>query len=226
MKLDEESRKILRIITQYGVFECLVLPQGIKPATDIFQGRMASLFYDAPKPPPVYLDDILHPTKGTFGTHLVELDDTLTRLEEGGLQVNAEKSNWAAKELEFLGFWVTTEGYRPTAKRVEAILNIGQPTNPKQVRGFVGMVNFIKNHIPGRAALMKPLTDLTKKGVKFVWTEEHTNSFNKLKAAIAHSVMLGYPDINKLFTHFTQMQVIMQLVDWLHMMKRSCCAIQ
>ena len=103
MRLDEASRKTLRIITQYEVFKCLVPPQGIKPATNIFQGQMASLFYNSPKHLPVYLDDILNPTKGTFDTHLVELDNTLPQL--GGLQVNAEKSNWAApKNWNFWDF--------------------------------------------------------------------------------------------------------------------------
>ena len=34
--LTEETQKLLTIITQFGFFECYVLPMGIKPAKDIF----------------------------------------------------------------------------------------------------------------------------------------------------------------------------------------------
>ena len=44
LKLCPRSRKILHIIMPFGLFECLVLPQGVKPATDIFQARIMALF--------------------------------------------------------------------------------------------------------------------------------------------------------------------------------------
>jgi hypothetical protein len=52
------------------------------------------------------------------------------------------------------------------------MLAILDPTNIKDVRHFLGVYNFIKTHIPGRAALMEPITRLTKKDVKFAWEDE------------------------------------------------------
>ena len=40
--LDDAARKLLTIVFPFGYFECLVLPQGVKPATDIFQARWSA----------------------------------------------------------------------------------------------------------------------------------------------------------------------------------------
>jgi len=55
------------------------------------------------------------------------------------------------------------EGYKPLESRVQGIIDMLPPRNKKEVCIFVGMINFIKNHIPRRAALMEPITRLTKK---------------------------------------------------------------
>ena len=73
------------------------------------------------------------------------------------------------------------------------------PKTVKQVRGFLGTVNFIKNHIPSRAAIMQPLTNLTKKDTRFEWTEKQQLAFDTIKAKVAESIMLTYPDPSKPF---------------------------
>ena len=60
-------------------------------------------------------------TKGDWDDHLEKLDAVLQRLGEAGLQVNAEKSFFGKAETEYLGFWITRNGIRPVAKKVEAL---------------------------------------------------------------------------------------------------------
>ncbi len=98
--------------------------------------------------------------------------------------------------MEFLGFQLDRTGYRPLPSCVDAILCIKPPSNLKQVRGFLGVINFIKNHIPNRAAICEPITRLTRKDMKFSWGEEQTQTFNKVRAIVAESIMLTYPDPN------------------------------
>ena len=83
--LDHEARKILMHVTTFGLSECLVLPQGIKPATDIFQGRVISLFVDMKKPLLVYLDDILVTFNSTFEDNLMILNEILKGLHKSGM---------------------------------------------------------------------------------------------------------------------------------------------
>jgi hypothetical protein len=46
------------------------------------------------------------------------------------------------EQLEYLGYWITREGIQPLSKKVEAILNIAPPETRKQLRGFIGMINY------------------------------------------------------------------------------------
>ena len=89
-----------------------------------------------------YIDDLLVVSKGNFDTHLDHLDQVLTRLADAGLKVNATKSFFCCNELEYLGYLINREGVRPTMKKVEAILKLETPTTRKQLRSFIGMVNY------------------------------------------------------------------------------------
>jgi hypothetical protein len=44
MPLDEEAKKLCIISLPWGLYQYQVLPQGIKPATDIYQARMNALY--------------------------------------------------------------------------------------------------------------------------------------------------------------------------------------
>ncbi len=133
------------------------------------------------------------------------MEETLTCSGNAGFQVNADKSEFFSKALKFLGFVLTPEGYQPTPKHVKAILAISTPTNIKDVRHFLGVCNFIKNHIPGQAALMEPITRLMKKDVKFAWEEEQETVFKLIKKKVAEAIMLMYPDPAKTFHVYPDM---------------------
>ena len=53
-----------------------------------------------------------------------------------------------------------------------------------------------------RAAFMQHLTELTRKDTKFKWDKQKQNKFNKLKAAVANSILVTYPDPTKPFTYY------------------------
>ena len=126
MPLDYEARKILMLAITFGLHECLVLPQGIKSATDIFQERMISLFEDMKKPPPVYLEDILVTSNTTFEDHVVILNEILMQLNNSGMYVNATKSKWCYR-IGIFGIFVDGNGYLPLKKRIKSILAILPP---------------------------------------------------------------------------------------------------
>jgi hypothetical protein len=115
------------------------------------------------------------------------------------MQVSLNESGFCAKTVELLGFSFMQTGHRPTRKRIEAILKIAKPHNIKKAWGFLGTIYFIKNHIPNRAEILQPITELTKKETPFIWGESQAAAFNKIKAAISNNIMCMYPDPNKPF---------------------------
>ena len=130
--------------------------------------------------------------------HLKKLEQVLTRLAEAGLlQVNVSKSHFCQHELEKLvGYLINQEGVRPTMKKVEAIKNLATHKTRKQLRSFIGMVNYYRDMWPKQSHLLAPLTNLTSKNVKFKWTEEYQKAFDEIKTVIAQETMLIYPDFS------------------------------
>jgi Reverse transcriptase (RNA-dependent DNA polymerase) len=89
-----------------------------------------------------YIDDLLVITTDSFKDHLDKLKVVLGKLREAGLKVNAKKSFFAREELEYLGYWITRKELKPTTHKVKAIMAIDSPQNKKQLRRFIGMVNY------------------------------------------------------------------------------------
>ena len=146
---------------------------GLCNSADIFQEKMSELLSGL-ETVRVYIDDILHITKGSFEEHLEVLDEVFSRLRQSGLKVNANKSNFGQHELDYLGYHITRTGITPIATKVQGIQNIQAPTTRKNLCGFIGMINFYRDMWKDRAALLAPLTALTSKNVPFKWTDENS----------------------------------------------------
>ena len=207
IRLDPYSSSLCTLILPWGKYRYKRLPMGIKNSPDIFQQKISDLMEGLEDFIRAYLDDILIITKGSYEDHLEKLAEVLKRLQKAGLQVNLPKSKIAVQELEYLGYWLTPKGIRPMAKKVEAIKNLQAPKTVKQVRSFLGMVNYYKDMWKHRSHLLAPLTDLTankdgktgKRRGPIKWEKVHQEAFDKIKQAMTDDVMLSFPDFNKPF---------------------------
>ena len=104
-----------------------------------------------------YIDDLLTITKSSYQDHLDKVNEVLQRLEKAGVKVNAVKSSFAKTELEYLGYWVTREGIQPMPNKVEAIHNIAASQTRKQLRSFIGLINYYRDMWIHRSELLAPL---------------------------------------------------------------------
>jgi len=202
MPLAEESKQLCVISLPWGLYRYEVLPQGIKPATDIFQQRMNSLYYDMDNVD-TFLDDTIVLGHSTFDDHLKDVIEVLKRLLAAGMQVNVAKCKWFQDSVTYLGFIITREGIKPQPEKIQGILHMQRPTTQKQVRRFVGMVNFYRDLYPKRAELLAPLTTLCGQKQKFFWGNEHEDAFKKVKQQIAQETMLTYPQFDQPFIVYT-----------------------
>jgi len=202
MPLDEEAKKLCVISLPRGLYRYEVLPQGIKPATDIFQQRMNALHSDL-KDVDTFLDDIMALGYSTFDDHLAQITEVLTRLLAAGMQVNARKCKWFHHSVTYLGYIITRDGIKPQPEKIQGILNMKQPKTQREVRRFVGMVNFYRDLYPKRAETLAPLTALCGQNKKFYWAAEHETAFNKIKEQMAQETMLTYPQFDQPFVVYT-----------------------
>jgi hypothetical protein len=118
-----------------------------------------------------------------------------------------QKSTFCALEIEYLGYVLTRDGITPQSNKVQAILVIKQPTGVRQLRHFLGMVQYYHDLWAWRRDMLAPLTSLIRecgqtksikaKGTKKVpwhWDEVHQRAFDHVKATIAKDVVLAYLD--------------------------------
>ena len=87
----------------------------------------------------------------------------------------------------------------PMPKKVAAIKNIATPINKRQLRRFIGMVNYYRDMWIRRSETLAPLTALTSKEAKWKWTDVHQTAFDNMKKLVAREVLLSYPNFNDVF---------------------------
>jgi hypothetical protein len=143
-RLDPMASEMCTIIFPWVKYSYKRLPMGFGGSADIFQAQimdlMASLEFVR-----AYMDDLLIITRRTPDEHLQKMETVLTKLRDARLKVNAAKSLFCAHEIEYLGYILTREGIKPQPKKVQAILLLNPPDNAKELRHFLGMVQYYRD---------------------------------------------------------------------------------
>jgi hypothetical protein len=211
IRLDTNASRICTVIFPWGKYSYKRLPMGIAGSPDIFQSKMSELMEDL-EYVQAYLDDLLCISRSSLKDHLKKLKEVLRRLCDAGLKVNVEKLTFCALEIEYLGYILTRDGIKPQSNKVQGILAIQLPKNVKELRHFLGMVQYYRDLWARWSKMLAPLTSLvgecgqTKisraKGTKkapWHWDEVHQRAFDHVKATITREVVLAYPDYSKVF---------------------------
>lgn len=190
IELDEESSKLCTMSTPYGRYRFKRMPFGISTAPEVFQRVMNEILGDLPGTA-VVMDDIL-----AWGKTQQEHDENIRRLLQRcrnvNLRLNPKKCQFGKTEVRYLGQVLTGDGITVDPDRIQDILEVKEPRDPKELRTFLGMITYLSNFIPRLSERAAPLRELLKKESAWVWTEQQQRSFEDLRDALTKAPVLAY----------------------------------
>ncbi|CAB0001535.1 unnamed protein product, partial [Nesidiocoris tenuis] len=183
------------IITPFGLFEFPAMAFGLKNAGQTFQrfidevlGGLGFVF--------AYVDDVLV-ASSSLQEHLEHLRVVFGRLRDYGVSVNPAKCRFGVSTLSFLGYSVNSEGIRPIPERVSSLLDAGRPDTCRDLRSFLGAINYYRRFVRRSSASQAPLHEYLKgkhkRTDRIEWTPDLQAAFDRCKSDLANATLLVHP---------------------------------
>lgn len=198
LTLSQRSSFLTTFNSPFGRYRFNRMPFGLVSAQDEFQRKMDEAFEGVPGTI-VLVDDVLV-SGGTQEEHDANLKAFLDRATEKNVKLNPEKMTICSKEVEYFGHIVSAEGVKPDPKKIKAIENMPAPKDKKELETILGMVTYLSKFAPNLAEITKPLRDMLKNDVEFVWDSQQQEAWRKVKAAITSQPVLALYDPAKPLT--------------------------
>ena len=199
--IDEESREFTAFMTRHGVYRWLRLPMGLTGAGSYFQQSLVTqvlhgLMHNGCE---LFLDDcMIH--ANTHEQYLKRLETAFVRFSESKITLNPSKCKLGLTQVEYVGHTINKDGLHFTRDKLDSVLNFPLPKNKKQVKSFIGLANYFRDHISNMSDRMQPLQDIVGKYEKkmarhtFVWTPKAIAAFEDIRNAIDECPMLWFID--------------------------------
>ena len=210
--LDANSRDMTAFQTPTGALRITSLPMGYTNSPAEFQACMMFILQnEVPDKAGVFIDDI--PIKGPpdryigadgkeecipqnpkirrfIWEHLNDVHRILHRIGESGGTVSGKKMQLCQSEVEIVGHKCSSSGREPIDGRTKKVTGWPIPKNLKEARGFLGLCGTVRIWIKDYSQIARPLVDLTRKGVDYLWGPAQQKAFQKLKQLVTRAPAL------------------------------------
>jgi len=201
ISLDEKSRKYASFITSSGgLYEPNRVWMGLKTAGSYFQQQIAhhvlsDCIYDCCE---VYIDDVIifGETEEEF---LANLSKVFAKFAQYRIYLNPDKCVLGVNEIEYVGHVINQHGTTMSDEKIRSVLNFPVPQKLKDLRSFLGLVNYFRDHIRNHSTVVGPLydvLDVLTKTRKLVWTDDAKNAFHSIKREIEKCPTLFFVNDN------------------------------
>lgn len=177
-----QDRHKTGFITQHGHWHWASLPFGLKTAPAIFQRILSGVIRknNLSKFVTNYIDDILIFSR-TFEEHMQHLELLAQAILREGFRLKFMKCTFATNSVRYLGHVISKNSVKPLNNNLISIRNFPTPQNRKNVRQFLGKVNFYHKFLQNAASILEPFHNLLRKNVPFHWSDECEAAFRKVK---------------------------------------------
>ena len=203
VKLKEKDREKTAFVANNKLYQFRVMSLGLANAPSTYSRLMDLVLHGLTyRYCLVYLDDTIIYSR-TFEEHLEHLEEIFDRFIKAKLKLKPEKCTFAADEVPYLGFIVTTKGIRPDDRKIKAIQDMPFPNTAKEMIRFLGGVNFYRDFIPKFSFIASILYKMSQNEKKFkaqAKSQDAHQAFDTLKTALMTAPVLAYPDFKLPFT--------------------------
>ena len=180
---DQRSIELLAFNFASRTYAFLRLAQGLSRAVSTFSSFMRQ------KLDPCIITDKCFQYVDDVGTAsnsvpemIVNLECIFECIEKAGLKLSPGKCEFGTGSIEFLGQTITSEGVQPTGEKITKILeNLQIPKTEKQIRRFIGFLQFYKAFIPKLSEKLLPFYKLLHKDQDLILESIHREIFDELK---------------------------------------------
>jgi hypothetical protein len=167
--------------THLGQYKFKVMAFGLTGAPRTFQGVMNSTLSPGLwKFVIVFFDNILV-YSATLEEHVQHLHQVFQWLQADSWFLKLSKCSFAQRSIAYLGHAVSNSRVTMDPSKIQAVLDWPTLTNLKELRGFLGLAGYYRKFIKHFAILSKPLLDLLRKDVVFIWSSIQSEAFSILK---------------------------------------------
>ena len=174
--LGKDSRAKTAFVTPFGKYEFLMVPFCLAQAQAYFQLLMNKVLEGLPYAM-IYLDDIIIFSKNEL-EHLEHLEEVIHQLRQAGLKMKHSECDFFKSQIHYLGHLISADGISPLPDKLDTIKHMLPPKDVKEIKQFLGLTGYYRKFVPRFADISRPLTQLTKKETKFMWTRNVRSHLN------------------------------------------------
>ena len=173
--LDKSSILKTALNSPFRKYEYIKVLFGLAKMPAYFQELMTNILKDF-NFTITYLDNIII-FSNTPEECLTHIRKVFEKLHSAKLLIKLSKCHFFFKEIQYLGYILSSTGIHPLPSKMQAIQQMQLPTTPKEVQAFLSLVGYYRKFIKNFAKIAKLLTLLTRQQVKFDWTPSHHTAF-------------------------------------------------
>ena len=137
----------------------------------------------------MYVDDIIVKSRNR-GSHTINLRKFFERIKEYRLRLNPQKCTFGATAEKLLGFLVSDREIEVDQTKFKAILEMPPSKSEKEIRGFLGQLQYINRFIAKFTSTCEPIFKLLRKNEPHEWNDECQKAFEFIKEYLLHPPIL------------------------------------
>ena len=109
------------------------------------------------------------------------------------MRLNPKKCTFGVTSGKLLGHIVSEHGIEVDLEKIKAILDMLAPRNVKDIRDFLGRLQYISHFITRLIDICKPIFRLLRKNKPTIWNDDCQHAFEKIKECLLSPPVLVPP---------------------------------